>query len=181
MIRLLPGLIFLGIATLLLVALLSMDGGKPTAQSPLVGTRLPALAVLAADSQPAPIDADTLNAPAVVLNVFASWCTPCALEMEELVALKRHYPNARFVGIVWNDAPATITPWLKKYGNPFDQVHYDPKGRAAIALGLRGIPETFILDSTGVIRFHRQGVIDSTMRREQMAPLLETLTQPESK
>jgi cytochrome c biogenesis protein CcmG/thiol:disulfide interchange protein DsbE len=110
-----------------------------------------------------------------VINFFASWCAPCAKEMPELVALKKQFPSVQFEGLVWNDDPATIRPFLKNNGNPFDRLWMDRSGNAAITLGLRGVPETFIIDATGTVRLRMAGAISRDMRQGKLSELLVTL------
>ena len=110
-----------------------------------------------------------------VLNFFASWCGPCAKEMPEMVALKKQFPNVQFEGLVWNDDPATIRPFLKQHGNPFDHLWMDRSGDTGIALGLRGVPETFVVDSKGVIRLQILGSIGRDLREGKLTDLLITL------
>ena len=117
----------------------------------------------------------TVAGHVTVINFFASWCAPCAKEMPELVALKKQFPSVQFEGLVWNDDPATIRPFLKNNGNPFDRLWMDRSGNAAITLGLRGVPETFIVDATGTVRLRMAGAISRDMRQGKLSELLVTL------
>jgi len=111
-----------------------------------------------------------------VVNIFASWCGPCAKEMPELVALKKQFSSVQFEGLVWNDDPALIAAFLKQHGNPFDRLWLDRTGDAAIALGIRGIPETFIIDAKGVVRLRLTGAITKNMRTEKLTDTLISLS-----
>ena len=106
----------------------------------------------------------------VVLNLFASWCTPCLAEHPLLQSLEQN--GATVYGIGWRDKEENIRNWLNEHGNPFTAVWMDAKGEAAIPLGLRGVPETYILHK-GKVTFHHAGVLTETLIREQMLPLLE--------
>lgn len=171
MIRMLPIFVFTLLALFLFSALMrSQPSGGGSDPIPL-----PALPLKDAQSMDAPLTADALKGRITVINFFASWCAPCAVEMPELTATKKAMPDVQFIGIAWNDAPAKIDPWLAKHGNPFDRVAYDPGGRSAIALGLRGIPETFIIDASGMQRYRLSGTMLESIRLKEFEPMLATL------
>lgn len=123
-------------------------------------------------------NAEILAGHVTVVNFFASWCTPCAAEMPELMALKKQFPSVKFEGIAWNDKPETITQWLGKHGNPFTHVWIDKKGDATIDLGIKGIPETFIIDRTGTIRYHLTGPLTKDIRLGDVSVTIKTLLGP---
>jgi cytochrome c biogenesis protein CcmG/thiol:disulfide interchange protein DsbE len=177
MIRMIPALIFITLAVLLFAALMGQpqqQGTQAGFRGPLTDQPLPSLPLKDAESGETPLKSADLAGRVTVINFLASWCTPCEQEMGELMALKKDLPDADFLGVAWNDSPATITPWLKKNGNPFDKLRYDPGGRAAIALGVRGIPETFILDHHGVVRYQVAGSLTEAMRHD-LTPLIKQL------
>lgn len=116
-----------------------------------------------------------LKGKVTVLNVLASWCTPCAAELPELAALKKQLPAISLQGVAWNDKPDALKPWLKKHKNPFDAVWIDQTGDTAIALGIKGIPETFIIDTNGVVRYRLSGIITPSVREHTIVPLLKQL------
>ena len=93
-----------------------------------------------------------------IVNFFASWCVPCVAEHPAISALAR---DGRFqmVGVNWKDERESAFAFLSEHGNPYDFVAYDFSGRTGIDWGLRGIPETYILDGDGVIRYHYVGAI----------------------
>ncbi len=93
-----------------------------------------------------------------VVNVFASWCGPCRDEHPFVEELGRD-DRIRVVGINNKDAPANALSFLARYGNPYDAVGVDPTGRASIDWGVYGVPETFLVDRNGVIRYKLVGPI----------------------
>jgi cytochrome c biogenesis protein CcmG/thiol:disulfide interchange protein DsbE len=125
---------------------------KPTARvtpDALVGHPLPAVALAALDGAPArPLSAVAGQGP-VLVNVFASWCVPCAVEHPELMRLKAD--GVRVVGIAYKDKPAASQAFLERLGDPFAVVLTDPQGLGGIELGVSGVPETFAVDARGVI------------------------------
>ena len=137
-------------------------------------TPLPNFALTALDGK-AKWEPQALIGHVTLVNFFASWCAPCEAEMPELVALKKQFPNVVFEGVAWNDEPATITKWLNKHGNPFSKLWIDPNGDATIALGLKGIPETLILDAHGTIRYRLSGPVTKSRRATDIDDLLKQL------
>lgn len=167
--RLLPLIAFLALTLALAVALLGPKSNPALVPQTLPSTPLPTL------EGNRMVRLDRLNGEVVVINFFASWCAPCEAEMPELVALKKQFPKVKFYGIAWNDTAATLKPWLKQHGNPYDALLVDSSGRVAIALGIRGIPETFVIDRAGHARFHYDGALNPGARADTFAPLLQQL------
>ena len=91
-----------------------------------------------------------------VLNLFASWCVPCLAEHPFITRLSRD-DGVRVVGIAWMDDPAATAAWLKEHGNPYAAVGADRAGALQPALGIKGVPSTFIVDAGGRIRYVREG------------------------
>lgn len=117
--------------------------------SPLIGRTAPAFD-LATQSGGRLTDATLRGAP-VVVNFWASWCTPCLEEHPLLLELARS--GVRIIGINYKDDPQAAAQWLARHGNPFSAVALDPQGRAGLDWGVYGVPETFVLDATGTIRY----------------------------
>ncbi|MBS0297337.1 MAG: DsbE family thiol:disulfide interchange protein [Proteobacteria bacterium] len=114
----------------------------------LVGRPVPAVTVTGlASGQDQPLNG-AIRGPAL-LNVFASWCAPCRVEHPRLMELKAR--GVRIVGLAWKDDPAKTQGLLDELGNPYDLVLTDQPDRAGIELGLSGVPETYVIDSHGVV------------------------------
>ena len=96
--------------------------------------------------------ADLKNGKISVVNIFASWCVPCREEQPLLMALSQR-SDIQLVGINNKDAAADVRNFLGTYGNPFTAIGADTSGRATINWGSYGVPETFIVDGNGVIRY----------------------------
>lgn len=146
LVALLPLIGLAGLAALFLLFSLNRDPNvKPDA---LVGRPLPAVALPGLDgSPPAPLPT-TVQGPTYV-NLFASWCAPCAYEHPLLTGLTRD--GARVVGVAYKDDPAKTRGFLQRLGDPFADVRVDQEGRAGIELGVTGVPETYLVGSDGVI------------------------------
>tara|TARA_Y100000590_G_scaffold42628_1_gene45403 strand:+ start:3247 stop:3777 length:531 start_codon:yes stop_codon:yes gene_type:complete len=94
----------------------------------------------------------------ILVNFFATWCVPCR---EEHVFIKRfsNEKGIRVVGINYKDKPKNTIKWLKNLGNPYSDVPIDKNGRIAIDWGVYGIPETFVVNSKGIIKYRHVGPI----------------------
>lgn len=93
-----------------------------------------------------------------VLNVFATWCMVCRVEHPHLVDF-HNQDNIHLVGLNYKDDRTKALAWLHAFGNPYEDVIFDPKGIIAINLGVYGTPETFLIDSKGIIRDKIVGAI----------------------
>jgi cytochrome c biogenesis protein CcmG/thiol:disulfide interchange protein DsbE len=109
-----------------------------------------------------------------VLNVFASWCTPCLAEHPYVTQLARQ-PNVKVIGLNYKDRTEDATNWLRKHGDPYAAIVVDADGRAAIDWGVYGVPETFVIDKQGVIRHKQIGPITPQALREDILPLVAKL------
>ncbi len=109
-----------------------------------------------------------------VFNVFASWCIPCRAEHPLLMEIARA-GKAQVIGLNYKDKPAEAKAWLKELGNPYASIGADRDGRAGIEWGVYGVPESFVIDSAGRIRYKHVGPIMVHHLRETINPLIERL------
>ncbi len=154
----------LGLAFVLaFVAVLASGLGRDTHRiaSPLVGRKAPPFRLPALDGAP-DIDLEALRGRPLVLNFWASWCTQCLDEHASLQNAARALESSvRFVGVVHRDTRGSALRFLERHGSAFPCV-MDPDGRAAIAYGIYGIPETFFIDRDGTIVAKHIGPLDAT-------------------
>ena len=90
-----------------------------------------------------------------ILNVFASWCVPCIAEAPQLMAISRRGVPIDAVAI--RDRPEDIAQFLSRWGDPYRGVGLDPDSRVQLSLGSSGVPETFVIDGSGIIRYQHIG------------------------
>lgn len=109
-----------------------------------------------------------------LLNVFGSWCPPCAIEHPMLMQISRS-GTVPVYGVDWKDPPGAGTAWLERNGNPYQRIGNDAEGRLAIDLGITGAPETFIIDRAGRVRYRHVGVITEEIWEGTLRPLVEHL------
>jgi len=166
-----PLAIFLAVVGFLYVGL----GRDPReVPSPLIGKPAPAfeLPVLAQpDKRFGPVD---MKGKVWLLNVWASWCVTCREEHPVLVQLagKRVIP---VVGLNYKDKDEPAQAWLKQFGNPYDFSVVDADGRIGIDYGVYGVPETYLIDGEGVIRYKQIGALTSALLEQKVLPLARTL------
>ena len=109
-----------------------------------------------------------------LVNVFASWCPGCRVEHPTLLRLARE-AKIPLYGINWKDKPGDGLKWLKANRNPYLNVGDDGNGRLGIDLGVTGVPETFVVDRSGRIRYRHAGPITEDVWQETFEPLLASL------
>lgn len=102
---------------------------------------------------------DLATGRAHLVNVFASWCVPCIGEVKVLQNLKAR--GVAIEGIAVRDRPEDIAEFLARNGDPYERIGSDAQSRVQIALGSSGVPESFIVDGTGVIRYQHIGAIEA--------------------
>ena len=97
----------------------------------------------------------------VLVNFFATWCKPCRDE-HKYIKLFSNEKKIRVIGINYKDNTDKTIKWLKNLGNPYSDIPVDKNGRIAIEWGVYGIPETFIVNSKGIIKYRHVGAITKT-------------------
>ena len=102
---------------------------------------------------------------AVVVNLFASWCAPCEAEHEYLMDLSEKHPGQVY-GILYKDETEKGAAFLQRLGNPYQKVGLDPDGRGGLDFGLTGVPETFVISSSGEIVLHIDGPLDPALSKK---------------
>jgi cytochrome c biogenesis protein CcmG/thiol:disulfide interchange protein DsbE len=172
LVYLLPLGLFLSLALIFLLRLGS--GGDPSAiPSALVGQPAPPFDLPALEGAGVPgLARADLDGQVTVVNIFASWCGPCRVEHPQLVALAKD-ARIRVVGIDYKDQPANALRFLNELGNPFAAIGVDTRGRIAIDWGVYGVPETFVVDRAGIIRFKFIGPLSAETVEGALMPVIE--------
>ena len=128
-------------------------------RSALIGQPLPQFALQPAlAGSPGLSTADFRAGRPMVVNIFASWCVPCRAEAPQLEELKRR--GVPLVGIAIRDRPEDLAQFLASYGNPFRAIGADIDRRVQLDIGSAGVPETFVVDGRGIIRYQHIGAIN---------------------
>ena len=120
------------------------------------------------------VSSQALRGQPYLLNVWASWCMPCLQEHPQMVALAQSH-RIRIVGMNYKDQPADARRWLARNGNPYDEIIVDAQGRTAIDFGVYGVPETFLIDAEGRIRYKLTGALSIQTLQDQLLPAIAAL------
>jgi cytochrome c biogenesis protein CcmG/thiol:disulfide interchange protein DsbE len=146
-------LVFLGVASL------GLNREQQTSiQSRMIGKPMPAMELpVGATSKPALSTKDLADGKPHLVNIFASWCVPCAAESPQLIQLQQR--GVRIEGVAIRDARPDVDAFLAKYGDPYNSIGLDARSAMQFYLGSSGVPETFVVDGKGVIRYQHIGAI----------------------
>lgn len=144
--------------------------------SPFIGKPAPSfqLAQLAQPGQT--FSPQQMQGQVWLLNVWASWCVACRIEHPLLVDLAKK-DVIPIIGLNYKDSPDAALGWLGRFGDPYKLSIVDPDGRVGIDYGVYGVPETFVIDKAGVIRFKQIGPITEDAWRVKILPLVQQLRQ----
>ncbi|MPT46839.1 MAG: DsbE family thiol:disulfide interchange protein [Sphingobium sp.] len=152
----LPLALFAGLAVFFIGGL--QNDAPRVVTSALVGKPLPAFNLPAgASDRPALDSREYTKGKPRLLNIFASWCVPCAAEAPQLMALAD--AGVPVDGIAIRDARADVDDFLARHGNPYAHIGLDARSQVQIALGSSGVPETFLVDGEGRILHQHIGDI----------------------
>ncbi|MBL8319133.1 MAG: DsbE family thiol:disulfide interchange protein [Burkholderiaceae bacterium] len=142
--------------------------------SPLINKPAPAFTLPRLDDASQTVSREQLLGRAFVLNVWASWCGPCREEHPHILELART-KAAPVVGLNYKDQRADAQAWLRQFRDPYELSLSDLDGRVGIDFGVYGVPETFVIDKQGVIRFKHVGPVTPEIVRTRILPLLKEL------
>ena len=171
----LPILIFAGLIGAFFIPKLmsSMNGNDPSElPSTRIGSPAPLL-FISEDQNPATGFTDeTLRQPGVkMVNFWASWCPPCRSEHPNLIKLAEG--GLPIYSVNYKDRPEDAAAFLAELGNPFTAILSDPKGRNGIEWGVLAMPESYLIDSKGIIVLHFRGPITQHVIETQIRPAIE--------
>jgi cytochrome c biogenesis protein CcmG/thiol:disulfide interchange protein DsbE len=135
--------------------------GKPKdefVESRMIGKNLPFFDLRpATQGKPGLAAADFKTGKPRLLNIFASWCLPCAAEAPQLATLAAQ--GVEIDGIAIRDRPEDVAGFLARYGNPYSRIGADDLSEVQLAIGSSGVPETFVIDGQGKIAYQHIGDI----------------------
>ena len=115
-----------------------------------------------------------LKGKVTLVNFFASWCVPCREEHEFLPQVTK--AGIPLIGINYKDRPEDAKAWLAELGDPYRTIAVDRDGRTGIDFGVYGVPESYLVDKQGVIRFKQTGPLTPDIIRDKLIPLAEKLS-----
>lgn len=142
--------------------------------SPLIDKPAPAFSLPTLAQPDRLVKREDLLGKVWVLNVFASWCAPCREEHPLVIGLAQR-SGVPVLGLNYKDQRAAAEGWLRQLGNPYAMVLVDADGKAGIDWGVYGVPETFVVDKNGVVRYKHIGPLTEDAIRTRVEPLLKAL------
>lgn len=149
--------------------------------APLVGNPAPEFVarpiagLVYADGEAVPgFDSESFLGEVTIMNVWASWCVPCIQEHPLLTELAED-DRFQVFGLNHKDTESGARAFLANLGNPFDAVGDDASGAIATAYDNRGVPETYIIDREGIVRYHFIGPLTESRLRNELLPELEAV------
>jgi cytochrome c biogenesis protein CcmG, thiol:disulfide interchange protein DsbE len=171
-----PRVLIIPAAFLLLIVLLAvgLKLNPREVPSPLIGKPAPSFELPLLGAPEKTFSQREMLGKVWILNVWASWCAPCLAEHPVITELARS-GLAPVVGLNYKDATDDALPWLQRNGDPFVLTAQDADGRIGIDYGVYGVPETYVIDRDGVIRYKRIGPLTPEAVQKDVVPLLKEL------
>lgn len=143
--------------------------------SPLIGKPAPAFELPDLHQPDESVTEAAISAEGVALfNVWASWCPPC-LDEHPLFMRLAEQDEVPVIGLSYRDQLEAARAWLERHGNPYRRVAVDAEGRTGIDWGVYGVPETYVVDAEGIIRYKHAGPIDEVLLENEIMPLVREL------
>jgi cytochrome c biogenesis protein CcmG/thiol:disulfide interchange protein DsbE len=142
--------------------------------SPLIDKPAPAFTLQELHAPGKSLSAEDLKGQVWLLNVWASWCVSCREEHPLLVELGRANVVPIY-GLNYKDKPDAAMAWLGEMGNPYKASIVDGDGRVGIDYGVYGVPETFVIDRDGIVRYKQIGPVTPQALKEKILPLVRKL------
>ena len=164
----LPLLAFAALAMALAIGL----GRDPSyVPSALIGDPVPEVVLPAVGKHGPAFTALDFKGEKTLVNVFASWCASCLDEHPLLMEISAA-GAVRIFGIAYRDSPDAASAWLDRHGNPYAATIADVDGRGGVEWGVRGVPETFFVDTAGNIVYKHVGPLTRDVWRRDMLPMI---------
>lgn len=165
---------FLALAGIFLVALNQPEGKREALPSPLIDKAAPDFRLTQLHDPNQQIGPADLRGKVWLLNVWASWCVSCRQEHPVLMELSRT-GAVQIYGLNYKDKREDGVNWLAQFGNPYVTSAFDNDGRVGIDFGVYGVPETFVIDRQGVIRYKHIGPVTAEALQNKILPMVKEL------
>jgi cytochrome c biogenesis protein CcmG/thiol:disulfide interchange protein DsbE len=142
--------------------------------SPFIGKPAPSFSLAQLGDSAKTISPQDMLGKVWLLNVWASWCVSCRQEHPVLMDFSAR-GVVPIIGLNYKDKRDDGLAWLRQFGDPYQLSAFDAKGKVGIDFGVYGVPETFLIDKRGVIRFKHVGPVTPEVIVEKLLPLIEEL------
>lgn len=168
---LIPLIVFVAIVAFLAIGLTLDPREVP---SPFIGKPAPHFSLPQVAEASKTLSNDDFRGQVSLLNVWASWCVSCRQEHPLLIQLAKQNVVPIY-GLNYKDDRDAALGWLQQFGNPYRASAFDADGRVGIDWGVYGVPETFVVDKQGIIRYKQTGPVTEEVLRLKLLPLIEQL------
>lgn len=162
-----------GFAVLLAVLMLGLGKDPRELPSALIDRPLPSFRLTSLEDPERTVTQDDLKGEIALLNVWATWCGPCQIEHPMLVELADE--GMPIYGVNQDLEPRKALAWLQNLGDPYRVNVIDETHQLSIDLGVYGLPETYLLDENGVIRYRYAGALDEQVWKEEFLPRIRAI------
>ncbi len=142
--------------------------------SPLIGKPAPAFTLAQLHEPQKTFESQSMLGKVWLINTWASWCVACREEHPVLMEFSKTR-LVPLIGLDYKDKPEDGRKWLARFGNPYDLSVSDLDGRVGINFGVYGVPETFLIDKQGTIRYKHIGPVTTEALRDKIIPLIQEL------
>jgi len=142
--------------------------------SPLIGKPAPAFTLPQLHDPSRQFSPQDMKGKVWIFNFWASWCSACEIEHPVFMDLSRRNLVPVY-GMDYRDKREEGEAWLRKHGNPYTLTVFDAEGRVGVDYGVNGVPETYVIDKQGIIRFKQIGTVTTKMLNEKILPLVKEL------
>ena len=166
-----PLALFVALAAFLAIGLTRDPREVP---SPFIGKTAPAFRIARLHEPAEHFSPEDMKGKVWLLNVWASWCVSCRVEHPLLVDMSKKN-EVPIVGLDYKDEREKGLEWLNRMGNPYALSAFDVDGKVGIDYGVYGVPETFVIDKQGVIRYKQIGPITPEALEKTLLPLIRKL------
>ena len=167
----LPLAIFIVLVAFLWVGLFRDPREVP---SPLIGKPAPDFRLAKLHAPNEMLANSDLRGTVWLLNVWASWCVSCRVEHPLLLELAQSNVVSVY-GLDYKDQPDDGRAWLAQHGNPYSASIIDRDGRVGLDYGVYGVPETFLIDKSGIVRYKQIGPLTADALKEKILPMVREL------
>ena len=142
--------------------------------SPLINKSAPGFSLPILATPEKVLSNTDLSGQVWLLNVWASWCASCRTEHPVFNQLAKK-KLVTIVGLNYKDEASAAKQWLAQLGNPYDASIMDQEGRTGLDYGVYGVPETFVIDKKGIVRYKHTGPVSVQDVQEILLPLINKL------
>ena len=145
-------------------------------ESALIGKPVPAFELADLQNPDRTLTSDVFLGQVSLLNVWGTWCPACRDEHGHLVWLAEE-KGIPVIGLNYKDNRDLALRWLRDLGDPYQISLFDPQGRLGFDLGVYGAPETYVIDSQGIVRYRHVGVVNPEVWEQKLAPVVRQYQQ----